>query len=293
MLTRERIALSMLEESAGHVSKTKFVKLMFLLRMETELKQYSSFYDFVPYKFGPYSFSLYRDLYRLEWHGYVSSGKHHFALNKKCIDETQQQTQKIARNLQCAVDNIVEHYGQIELSPLIKYVYKRYRWYALISERTERELFSIPSRPRATPAVYTTGYEGKTVDAFFNHLIEKGIETIIDVRANPVSRKYGFAGSRMKEIGEKLGMDYKHYPKLGISSSERKYLGDGVSLANLFTRYEKRTLARRKQEIKDVGNYMSKKPSVLVCVEKDVECCHRSRLSQVIAKETGMEVEHL
>ena len=35
---------------------------MFLLRMETELKQLSSFYDFVPYKYGPYSFALYRDL---------------------------------------------------------------------------------------------------------------------------------------------------------------------------------------------------------------------------------------
>ncbi len=293
MLTRERIALKVLEEAGGSLPKTVFVKLMFLLRMETGLKQNSSFYDFVPYKYGPHSFALYRDLFRLGSYGYVEEGDDFVALNQKLLVETQHQTEGLARNLQFAVADIVERYGQMKASPLIKVVYERYRWYALNSERSERNHFPIPSRPKAPPAVYTIGYEGKTVDAFFNYLLEEGIKTIIDVRANPVSRKYGFAGRRMKEIGERIGIGYQHFPTLGVPSRERAYLTDKASRIKLFDRYEQITLVDRRHEVSRVGNHMKSEPTVLVCIEKDVECCHRSRLALAVAEETGMEVINL
>ena len=49
------------------------MKLVFLLRHETCLKDVPSFYDFVPYKFGPFSFTLYRELERLQQNGYVTT----------------------------------------------------------------------------------------------------------------------------------------------------------------------------------------------------------------------------
>ena len=293
MLTRERIALRVLEEAGKPLPRTVFVKLMFLLRMETNLKQLPGFYDFVPYKYGPFSFALYRDFDRLKSNGYVVEGDDQFALNMKVSQVTQQQTRKLASNVQLAIADVVERYGHMTIGSLINAVYREYSWYALNSERSERKLFLIPSRPKAMPAVYTIGYEGRTVDAFFNYLLEKGIETIIDVRANPISRKYGFSGSRMKQLGKYIGIDYQHSPSLGVPSSERANLSDYESYARFFIKYEQHTLAHRKQEIKEVGTYMRSKPSVLVCVEKDVDCCHRSRLSLAIANETGMEVIHL
>ena len=293
MLTRERIALRVLEEAGKPLPRTVFVKLMFLLRMETNLKQLPGFYDFVPYKYGPFSFALYRDLDRLESNGYVTSGEDQFKLDEKLNCETKQQTGRLDRNTKLAITDILDRYGHLNLSPLIRDVYRRYRWYALNSERSERNLFPILSRPKAVPAVYTIGYEGKTVDAFFNHLLESGIETIIDVRANPVSRKYGFAGSRMKQIGESIGFSYRHFPSLGISSSERANLSDMASRAQLFAQYEQTTLAHRTQEVNEVGEYMRGTPSVLVCVEKDVESCHRSRLATAVASESGLRVTHL
>ncbi len=293
MLTRERVALRVLEEAGGSLAKTKFVKLMFLLRMETELAQLPSFYDFVPYKYGPHSFALYRDLFRLGVHGFVAEGDSHVSLNEKLLAETQSRTEGLATNLKLAAADIVERYGQMKMSPLIRDVYDRYRWYALNSERSERKLFPIPSRPKASPAVYTIGYEGKSVDGFFNYLLEQGIETIIDVRANPVSRKYGFAGSRMKQISENIGFEYCHIPSLGISSGERANLSNQTSRAQLFAVYEQTTLVDCREDVRRVGKYMKIKPSVLVCVEKDVRSCHRSRLSLAIAEETGMEVINL
>lgn len=293
MLTRERIALRVLEEAGGSLNKTVFVKILFLLRMETELNQLSSFYDFVPYKYGPYSFALYRDLSRLQSNGYVEEGDDYVALTKDPFVETQRQTEKLSTSMKVAAAAIVERYGQMKVSPLINDVYDRYRWYALNSERSERKHFSIPSRPKASTAVYTIGYEGRTVDAFFNYLLEKGIETIIDVRANPVSRKYGFSGTRMKQIAHWLELNYQHFPSLGIPSSQRATLSDEASRAQLFDQYELTVLVNSDEEIRDVGKMMSRMPSVLVCVERDVNTCHRSRLSHVIADETGMEVINL
>ena len=293
MLTRERVALRVLEEAGGSMGKTKFVKLMFLLRMETKLKQYSSFYDFVPYMYGPFSFALYRDLDRLESYGYVSQVQGLFTLNTKLSSETRQQTSRLARRFELAIANILKHYGQTDLSPLICDIYRRYRWYALNSGRPERELFKMPSLPKASPGVYTIGYEGRSVDSFFNYLLERGIETIIDVRANPVSRKFGFAGSRMKQISENLGLSYCHCPTLGISSGKRANLSNLTSRAQLFAEYEQTTLVDRHEEVRRVGNYMEIKPSVLVCIEKDVDCCHRSRLATAVAEVTGMEVINL
>jgi len=293
MLTREKIALKVLEEAGGSLPRTVLVKLLFLLRMETTLEKNSSFYDFVPYKYGPYSFALYRDLYRLESYGYVSQGDSQFVLNENLADETRRHTSKLARNLQLAISNVYERYGHETPNSLVRIVYDKYPWYAINSEHSARKNVAIPFRPKATPAVYTIGYEGKSVDAFFNCLLDKGIEAAVDVRANPVSRKYGFSGSRMRQIGESLGLKYRHYPSLGIPSKERANLSDEASRAQLFDQYELTVLVNSKQEIRDVGKLMSRTPSVLVCVERDVNSCHRGRLSHAIAYETSLEVINL
>ena len=41
--------------------------------------------------------------------------------------------------------------------------------------------------------VFTVGYEGPSVDRFLSLLAEHGIDTIVDVREYPVSRKLGFS----------------------------------------------------------------------------------------------------
>lgn len=141
--------------------------------------------------------------------------------------------------------------------------------------------------------MYTIGYEGISIDAFFNYLLKRGISMIVDIRANPVSRKYGFSGSQFNKLCKKLNFAYRHIPTLGISGSARRNLRDLASYQRLLNRYEKAMLPRRSAEIEDVGRLMRQQPSVLVCVEKNVRCCHRSRLAEAVAQTTGLEVVHL
>ena len=293
MLRRQKTILRLLWDAGGRVSPTVFVKLVFLLRQETDVGRDRSFYDFVPYKRGPFSFMLYWDLGSLCQNGYITHEEDRIALCGRTLDLAEEKSENLPGPIRDAVAGVLARYGSMSERALVRSVYTRYPWFALNSELPERRLASV-ERPRmARPAVYTTGYEGKSVDAFFNGLLMEGIRGVIDVRANAISRKYGFSGARLCELCKKLGLDYRHVPSLGIPSSSRANLGSFGSYQELLDRYEATTLSECPQELIDLGAAMRRTPSVLVCVEKDVRCCHRSRLAEAVARRTGLEVIHL
>ena len=61
MLVRRRILLGLMHLAGEPLARTKLVKLAFLLSQE-EAGTLPAFYDFVPFKFGAFSFVLYRDV---------------------------------------------------------------------------------------------------------------------------------------------------------------------------------------------------------------------------------------
>lgn len=288
MFTREKIVLKLLNQLHQPVSKTVFVKLVFLLRHETSLKNMSSFYDFVPYKYGPFSFTLYRELERLMSNGYVREVE-----GKLVPLPLVASAGPLAPPSKTAVRHVVENYGNTSIEAILEDVYRRYPWFALNSELPQRRFASIEPPLKAPPAVYTSGYEGMSVEGFFNRLLRQGIRLLIDVRANPVSRKYGFAGSRLRQFCERLGLSYRHEPSVGIPRGARSELNDLASYRRLFRYYEESILSAQFKKIAELGGIMSEIPSVLVCFEKDVERCHRGCLAPHIARESGLKVIHL
>lgn len=293
MLTRQKTVLSLLAQAARPLSPTVFVNLVFLLRQETVLQHDCSFYDFVPYNFGPFSFTLHWDLGKLRENGYVALNDGQIALCRRARTLVEETASEIPRSAVSAVAYILERYGRMTQAALIREVYRRYPWFALNSTLPERHAVPVQRPPSAPPAVYTAGYEGRSVDAFFNDLLVRGIQVLVDVRANPVSRKYGFSGLRLREFCKKLGLEYYHLPALGIPSQARAGLTDFASYQRLLKRYEEEMLPMRSVEAQDLGRLMRQRASVLVCVEKDVRCCHRSRLARTLAIATGMEEIHL
>ena len=302
MLTRQKTILALLLRAEKPLTPTVFVKMVFLLRHETILRDDRTFYDFVPYKYGPFSFALYRELANLRRDGYVTPDEERIAISEQSIGLAKEKIDELPAAFREAVDNIVKRYGGKSQTGLIKDVYSRYPWYAIKSELTELRpkpcLTSCNAQAgvrakRGYPVIYTVGYEGKSVDAFFNHLLKNGIRLLIDVRANPVSRRYGFSKRRLGEIAGRLGLDYRHMPALGIASSYRTDLTDFASYQRLLQRYEHEMLPHLQREVAQVGKLMKSEPSVLMCVEKDVMCCHRSRLAEAVSRETGMEIVHI
>ncbi len=293
MLNRQRMILALLDRAGAPVLNTMLVKLAFLLREETAVGRDRTFYGFVPYKQGPFSFGLYRELETLERDGYVERGDRSIGLAARTRKLSRDQVERLSRAQSEAVATVVKEYGSKRRTSLLRSVYSRYPWYASKSELVQYVPRDVPEPPKRERAAYTIGYEGKSVDGFFNGLLASGLEGILDVRANPVSRKYGFAKRSMSRIAEHLGLAYHHMPELGITGNHRADLSDFDSYQRLLDQYEKKMLPKRKVYVEHATELLSSQPLALLCMEKDVRCCHRGRLANRVAEESGLPVEHL
>jgi uncharacterized protein (DUF488 family) len=293
MLNRQKAILALLEAVGAPVSPTRLVKLMFLARHETGLRSEGTFYDFVPYRYGPFSFALYRELDALRRDGYLARDSEELRLNLELRVEALSNVAGMPPSHTKAVVEVVSRYGRVPQRDLLRDVYRRYPWYATKSELTDLAPGDLLPRAVASPAVHTAGYEGKSVDSFFDGLLRAGIECLVDVRANPASRKYGFARKSMGEIGGKLSIEYRHVPELGIPSTQRVDLSDYQSYQRLFDWYEREVLPGRTEEVQALARLMAARPSVLVCMERKASWCHRGRLAEAVAAANGLEVVHL
>ncbi len=293
MLKRQKIILALLDDAAKPLSLTAFVKMSFLLREETELRDDGTFYAFVPYRFGPFSFALYRELDALGLQSYIVKDDKSISLERSMLSDARKKTAELPASVRSAVRQITIRYGSLHQEALVRDVYARFPWYATKSERTDLLPPTMPPTSPARPAVYTAGYERESVDGFFDRILRAGIRGIADVRANPISRKYGFARSSLSGVAQKIGIAYRHFPQLGIPSAERSALGSFASYQRLLDRYEAQMLPRQTSSLSDLCRLVMQEPTALLCVEHDVRCCHRSRLANAVAAESGLPIKHL
>lgn len=293
MLRRQRTILKLLVTANGSISVTQLQKYLFLLREETFLRDDSAFYEFLPYKFGPYSFAANRELDALTAYGYIeaTTAMHTTSLHISTLGINT--AKQVDSDTSRAVLAIISKYGKNPVRVLMKDVYARYSWYASRSELKELVPADCPTVKNAPLAIYTVGYENRSVDGFLNVLLKAGIKHIVDVRANPISRKYGFARSSLSGIAAKVGIGYTHCPELGIPSEMRRDVQSSLEFRQLFSYYERQILPKTTGKIASVAERMKASPSVLVCMEKQPQDCHRGRLASHLAASTGMDVVHL
>ncbi len=285
MLHRQRLILFMLAEAGGEATHLEITKWAFLVREETPSAGGSSFYQFVPYQFGPFSFGLFQEVAAMVRDGLiVERPNDRWSLTSLGSAEARR---AVGAPI-VAARGIVKRFAGKARSGLIDYVYDRHRWYTINSN-----IRKLAVRPVAAPAVYTAGYEGLLIDGFLNGLLRHGITRLIDVRHNPVARRYGFHKSTLIRLCGKLGIDYAHAPELGIRSEERQDLDAPGARARLFARYAASTLRSEHVEIQRVADLVAERPSVLVCMEARACDCHRSHLAEPVAALTGLPIRHL
>lgn len=278
---RQKIILALLERFNGCLNKTDLQKYLFLLTRN----QAERSFDFVPYHYGCYSFQANKDLEYLQDAEYLKKGNN-WALQEsktKYNDLLTDEDRKILFNLH-------KKFKDINSDNLIKYVYVNYPYYTIKSTIKDRVLsqaelkninntvsvdFDINNQEKS---LFTIGYEGISVEEYLNKLIQNNIKILVDVRKNPLSRKYGFSKQQLKFMVERLGIEYLHMPELGIETDKRKNLETLEDYNKLFEDYEK-TLVSKDKELLEIKNLInSKKRVALTCFEKDVKMCHRTRI---------------
>jgi hypothetical protein len=253
-----------------------------------------SHYDFVPYKYGPYSFEVTRDIQRSLSH-FVYVDKDTILLQTECKEALNQELSRLHPQLREVARRIWERFHQWNQEQLLDFVYKTFAWYAIRGER-RRSWSGLKPSPSALPtapcAIYTIGYEGRTLETFLNTLLSKGICGILDVRYHAYSHKFGFSGKQLERYASCLQLSYNHIPELGVDPKLRKQLREKQDYDWFFCVYE-RGLQEKQVFVQRALNLLHQQPMTLLCFEADPNFCHRSRLAAYLAAECCMPVHHL
>lgn len=174
MLTREKIVLKLLSCFPEPLDKISLVKYVFLLRHRTMLNTMSSFYDFVPYKFGPFSFTLYRDLERLSDKRLVVLKHTEVSLSQLGKSLLPQNTESLSSAVSAAIADVVSEFKGYDTNALMKRVYRSHPWFTVNSADISSRLRSRFKPGQSNRLICTIGYEGKSIDAFMNDLLKEG-----------------------------------------------------------------------------------------------------------------------
>ena len=268
------------------MERLRLVKLMFLVSAESSLPS-RSLYDFVPYRFGPYSFTLYHDWGRLVCQGFgAEASNEEFSLTEsgRAVAEALDH-----RRLK-AIDQVHERFRNMDTNSVIDHVYDRWRWFTINSARQTQ--FEKPPRPEAPKKIYTVGYQRISVDLLLNRLMKVGIQVLADVRANPTARRYGFHRSTLDRLCKYVGIRYVHEPRLGVGRERRRQLSTHPDYTWYMDEYRS-GLSRERSAIDRIGSLVTEFPTALMCFEADDRQCHRLPLAQVLSAGLGLEVEGL
>jgi uncharacterized protein (DUF488 family) len=157
------------------------------------------------------------------------------------------------------------------------------------------------------PAIATIGVYGWTLDAWLAALRAAGVRLVLDVRQRRGVRgsEYAWANAqRLQAVLADAGIAYDHRQELAPTTELRQLqyaeddrLGVGkrsrVDLAPEYVeRYEREILGQV-----DLPPIVEGLPgtgaSVLMCVERDPEACHRSLIADRLAAGFGFTVTHL
>ena len=275
VLRRQRVLLHLIKSLEGkRVSKTFLDKLLFVLRKETQVGDWVRFYHFFPYNFGPFSNNFYYDLNDLHNRGLL----HEFELSPEALQLANCLTQK---EKQAAEETTARFENETQA---VDYVYANYPAYT-VKSRLKPE----PSKAANETGFATIGYEGHDIDSFLDVLIQNKVQTVADVRANPFSMNLAFTKTRLSSHLRKVGIEYIHFPELGIPSDLRKKL----DLNKCFETYELQLLPQHPNEFQalaELGNY---KKTALMCFEHDENKCHRNILARQLHANTGQRPQAL
>ncbi len=194
-------------------------------------------------------------------------------------------------------------FGSMSKDSLMKYTYLQNPFYAIHSEVAEKILTPVElqkvatARPSSNRTIlFTIGYEGISLEEYLVRLIKNNVQVLVDVRNNPLSMKYGFSKSQLKKYCENLGINYFHFPEVGIEARLRQALNTQKDYDALFKLYRHSNLTRTVDVQKEIlGLLKQYKRVALTCFEANICQCHRKPLAESITKlsDFNFELKHI
>ncbi|MCC6722661.1 MAG: DUF488 domain-containing protein [Bacteroidia bacterium] len=300
MFYRRKIILALLQLFDGQLDKIRLQKLLFLFANKQALVRQGgkAEYDFIPYKFGCYSYSANADMTAMVTRGFLNEDEKSF--EKK--DKTDYLKQLKPADLKL-MQEVKANYGKMSATALMKHTYINFPFYAIKSEVAENILSQdelekvIKAKPKGNKTVlFTIGYEGISLEEYLVRLLKNDVKVLVDVRNNPLSMKYGFSKSQLKKYCVSLGIEYVHIPEVGIQSDQRQELNTQSDYDKLFAVYRKNNLSKTSSYQNEILKLLKQhKRIALTCFEANICQCHRKHLAEAIENlpDFNYEVKHI
>ena len=295
LFLRQRLLINLLDSLAIPTKRLDFQKLLFLYCQEPDS---NNLYEFVPYRYGAFSFTSYADCRKLVERGLLVDEDSRWQLTaygRRIAKESPDES----------VASFVYRHRTLRGDPLVAETYRRFPYYAIRSKiagtvlradrLTLRGINAVkPKTKRGT--LFTIGYERRSLEGYLNLLLQSGVTLLCDVRRNAVSRKYGFSKSTLANACDGVGISYKHLPELGIGTDRRRALGSMGAYRRLLQDYEQHILPKQFDAVAAIRRWIQSGACIaLTCYERDSEYCHRGRVAKEIERQadTRLSVSHL
>jgi uncharacterized protein (DUF488 family) len=294
MFYRRKIILALIQMLGGELEKIRIQKLLFLYSQKKKNPEY----EFIPYKFGCYSFSANADLNTMVKNSSLLENEHFYIKNiaDDFIKTLKVEDKKI-------LNEVVQLYGKMNSGNLIKHTYINFPYYAINStivdtvlDDTQLKKVKNLKKGGTETILFTIGYEGVSLEKYLNKLVTNDVKLLVDVRKNPLSMKFGFSKTLLKKYCESLGIEYIHIPEVGINSDQRQELNTQEDYDALFDVYKKTTLKETNTYQENIIELLVKyKRIALTCFEADICQCHRKPLAESIEKNSifDYQVKHI
>ena len=294
MYYRRKILLALLQHFDCGLEKLRLQKILFLFSNGQE----KAAYYFVPYKFGCFSFQANADLGTMSKTGLIQEDSKKWLKQDK-LNYFQQLKETDRKRLK----SILLLYGDKTADELIDLTYKKFPYFAINSTIAESRLTPseyssiLAAKPLSEEIrLFTIGYEGVSLEEYLNKLIRHNVKMLCDVRRNPLSMKYGFSKSQLKNACEGVGIAYLHLPEVGIDSELRQNLETQQDYDLLFHRYREECLPATLDTQQQILELLKKYQRIaLTCFEANVCQCHRKHLAESISGLNGFmySLQHL
>lgn len=290
LFAREKLLISLLYALQKPIADIDFQMLLFLYctlcYRDSEKRATASIYEFLPYNDRACSFTSYHDRKRLITRNVLEDSVAEWKLTsigKKFADGSRSED----------IHNFIKKYRSLKAEELIGRSFQVAPLTAKESEILRRALMydSYTKEQRIRDAqstlsnayLFTIGYQQRSQEGFLKLLLKNSIATLIDVRRNPISRRYGFSKSTLQEACAKLDIQYEHLPQLGIATPERSDLNNEQSYRKLFEDYKNNVIPNEEESVEILlAKLSSAKRIALTCFEREPEQCHRSVLADWI-----------
>lgn len=129
------------------------------------------------------------------------------------------------------------------------------------------------------------GYEGSDLDGLIAKLRLRGVDHVVDVRLNPISRKRGLSKTALRAGLGAAGLGYSHLRALGNPKTNRDGFASTTGPAADASRTAYRHLLRSEaaqDALSQIRELATGHRVALMCFEADGSHCHRELVLEAL-----------